>query len=77
MVKIELMELTSGIVRYKYFPEDSKEYGIVMLDRKTGERHFEKVTEDYGMKYAAHALKRVEEYRKHDDYLQKDIVAWY
>lgn len=77
MVKIELMELTNSIVRYKYFPESSKEYGIVMLDRKTGKRFFEKVIKDYGIKYAAHALQRVEEYQQKDNFLQKDVVAWY
>ena len=44
MVKIELLELTETIARYKYFPESSDKCGIVMLDRKTGERVFKNVT---------------------------------
>lgn len=77
MVKIELLELTENVARYKYFPENSEEYGIVMLDRKMGRGDFEKVHQGYGTKYAAHALKRVKEYQKSGDFLQKDIIAWY
>ena len=77
MVKIELLELTEDFARYKFFPEGSEDYGIVALNRKNGERVFEKQLASYGMMYAAHALKRIEEYRKKGDFLQEDIVAWY
>lgn len=77
MVKIELLELTENFARYKYFPESSNEYGIVLLNRKTGEREFEKLIRNYGTNYAAHALKRVDEYQKNGDFLQKDIIIWY
>ncbi|MDE7308816.1 MAG: hypothetical protein K2N61_09200 [Lachnospiraceae bacterium] len=42
MIKIEFIELTENIVRYKFFPENSQEYGIVALNRQTGERILEK-----------------------------------
>lgn len=38
MVRIELLELTDKIVKYKYIPENSDEYGIISLDRMTGEK---------------------------------------
>ena len=39
VVKIELLELTDKIVKYKYIPENSDEYGIVSFDRVTGEKN--------------------------------------
>lgn len=52
MVKIEKMELTDQMVRYRYFPEKSKKSGIVALNRDTGERILEKALEEYGNTYA-------------------------
>lgn len=77
MVKIELLELTNRFARYKYFPEDSSEYGIVALDRKTGRREFEKVVSGYGLNYAAHAIRRIEEFQKNEEFQERDTVVWY
>ena len=77
MVKIELLELTENFVRYRYFPEDSGDYGIVSLNRKTGKRELEKVLNEYPLSYAAHALYRMEEYSKKEKFPQKDVIAWY
>ncbi len=77
MVRIELLELTEDVAKYKFFPEDSKDYGIVVLIRKSKERIFEKQVAGYGTTYAAHALKRIEEYQKQGTYRQEDTVAWY
>lgn len=77
MVKIEFLELTENLVRYKYFPEDSNDYGIVSLNRKTKERILEKVLEKYSLKYAAHALYRMEKYLREEKFPEMDIVAWY
>lgn len=77
MVRIELLELTEETIRYKYFPEQSEECGIVVLGRKTGDRSLEKAVEGYSSNYAAHALRRMEEYQKEGNFPKKDIVAWY
>ena len=77
MVRIEKLELTNQIARYKYFPEKSQKSGIVALNRNTGERIFEKSIAGYGTTYAAHALRRVEEYQKNGEFLESDVVAWY
>ena len=61
MVRIELIELTKEIVRYKYFPEGLEEYGV----------------KDFSPNYAAHALRRIEEYHKKGTFSEKDIIAWY
>ena len=47
------------------------------MDRRSRERVFEKQVAGYGTTYAAHALRRVEEYQEKGDYLSQDIVAWY
>ncbi len=77
MVKIELLELTENVARYKYFPESSEEYGIVTLNRKTGQGEFEKLVRHYMTSYAAHALKQIAKYQQNGDFLQKDIIMWY
>lgn len=77
MVRIELLELTGELARYKFFPENSKEYGVVTLNRKNMERNIEKQLPGYRVTYAAHALKRIEEYQKQGNFLSEDMVAWY
>lgn len=77
MVKIEFIELTENIVRYKFFPENSKEYGIVALNRQTGERILEKEVKGYLSNYAAHAFCRMEEYQNKNDFPKEDMIAWY
>lgn len=77
MVRIELLELNEDVARYKFFPESSKEYGIVTLKRKTGERIWEKLLDAYTLSYAAHAISRVEEYQKSGDFKEQDLIAWY
>ena len=77
MVRIKFIELTENIIRYAFFPEDSEEYGIVALNRKTGERILEREIEGYTLNYAAHAFHRIEEYQKKNEFPKEDIVAWY
>lgn len=77
MVKIELLELTNKIVKYKYVPEEANEYGIVSLNRITGERKIEELVSGYSMNYPAHALHRIEEYQENENFREKDVVAWY
>lgn len=77
MVRIELLELAEDYAKYKFFPENSESFGIVSLNRKTGERMIEKIVEDYDNKYAFHALYRIEQYQKKGEFLEKDLVAWY
>lgn len=77
MVKIELIELTAEQAIYKYYPEKSDKFGIVVLNRKTGDREIKEMVTGYGNNYAAHALRRIEEYQRDEKFLQDDIVAWY
>lgn len=79
MVLIKLINLTDEYVEYAYYPEKILESeGVVRLSRKTGERQFIKEPgSDFGRRYAAHALRRIEEYQKNGKFLEKDVVAWY
>ena len=77
MVRIEMIELTDEFARYKYFPENSESFGIVKLNRMTKEREFEKTISGYSANYAAHAIRRVEEYDAIGSFKDKDVVAWY
>ena len=77
MLTLELLEITETIVKYKYYPEALKEYGIIMIDRMSEERKVEKEVTGYGSNYLAHAFRRIKEYIKNVNFLEKDIVAWY
>ena len=79
MVLIKLIYLSDEYVEYTYYPEkDMKAEGIVRFYRKTKERKFVKESkEDFGKRYAAHALGRIEEYQEKGSFLEEDIVAWY
>ena len=76
MLRLELIEVTEADVKYRYYPEDSKEYGVVILGKTTRERDIEEKADGYDMSYAAHALRRLEEYCEKNTFPKEDIVAW-
>ena len=41
MLRLELIEVTEANVKYRYYPEDSKEYGVVIFRKTTRERDIE------------------------------------
>ena len=41
MLRLELIEVTEVDVKYRYYPEDSKKYGIVIFRKTTRERDIE------------------------------------
>ena len=57
MLTLELLEITETMVKYKYYPEALKEYGIIMIDRMSEERKVEKEVTGYGSNYLAHAFR--------------------
>lgn len=77
MVRIKLLELTEDFARYKFFPEGAEDCGIVALNRISGERIIERQHADYGTQYAAHSLRRIEEYQKTGNYITEDTIIWY
>lgn len=76
MLRLELIEVTETIIKYKYYPEDSKESGVVIFRRTTREREIEEKADGYSTSYAAHALSRLEEYCEKNTFPREDIVAW-
>ena len=78
MVKIELLSFNEYEAVYKYFPEqETEKYGIVAVNRKTGERIIRKKNSDYGSEYAFHACREIERYISNGIFKSKGIVAWY
>ena len=59
MLRLELIEITEADVKYRYYPEDSKEYGIVIFRKTTRERDIEEKADGYDTSYAAHASGRI------------------
>lgn len=76
MLRIELIEVTEEYVKYRFYPEDSKEYGVVIYRKITRERDIEEETDGYSTSYAAHALRRLEEYCEKNTFPKEDIVVW-
>lgn len=74
---IILESLTDEKATYRYYPEDSKEYGIVSLMRKTGKRIHDKPHPDVISEYARQAWRRLEEYQKNGHFPERGQIAWY
>ena len=72
-----LESLTDEKVTYRYYPEDSKEYGIVSLMRETGERLLDKPHPDAISEYTRQAWCRLEECQEAGNFPEKVMVAWY
>lgn len=78
MESLELLEVNEDKVIYKYYPEqETEKFGVVSVNRKTGERKFEKLFEKYGTSYAGHACRELERYITNGSFPVKGAVAWY
>ena len=77
MEYIVLEELTDDRVAYRYYPEGGSEYGIVSLDRKTGERFHDKICPDSISMYAGQAWRRLDEYQAAGEFPKRAQIAWY
>ncbi|MBQ7704572.1 MAG: hypothetical protein IJT73_03965 [Selenomonadaceae bacterium] len=78
MEKLELLEVNEDKAVYKYFPEtETEKFGIVSVNRKTGERKIEKLFEEYGNRYAFHACNELERYISKGNFPVNGGVAWY
>ena len=76
MEYLELELLTDEIVSYRYYPEGGEEYGIVSLNRKTGERIHDLPCPGCSSSYAGQAWMRIEDYQKQGRFPEKGIAAW-
>jgi hypothetical protein len=77
MLRVEKVSVTDEKVTYRYYPEQESSYGIVSVNRKTGERSFDKVEPEYGTRYAAHACVWIERQIKRGDFPETGGEAWY
>lgn len=76
METLILEVLTDEKVSYRYYPEDGEEYGIVSLNRKTGERTHDLVCPGSISLYARQAWSRLDEYQASSRFPKRDLVAW-
>lgn len=77
MEDLKLESLTDEIVSYRYYPEGGEKYGIVSLNRKTGERIHDLPCPDTISSYAGQAWMRLEEYQSKNYFPEKALVMWY
>ena len=78
MLRLKLIEETDTRAVYGYFPEEEKENGSLSIDKRTGEIQVVEVAKsDTFNRYLHHAVSRVEQYYKNNNYLEIDTVAWY
>ena len=79
---IELIELTSEIVRLRYYPEQREaagKFGEVTYFRKTQNWKFDEIAEDYPRNYALHACLSARQIDKFNNGKFKKAwrVSWY
>ena len=77
MLILRLEFLSNEIVRYRYYPEDREDFGLIELNRITGEINLKAEVKEYGSFYWRHAVYRIDEYFEADNFPEKDMVAWY
>ena len=78
MERLELLEVNEDKVVYKYYPEqETEKFGVVSVNRKTGEHKIEKLFDNYGKMYAFHACRELERYITNGSFPVKGGVAWY
>ena len=77
MEYLELELLTEDKVSYRYYPEGGQEYGIVSLDRQTGQRIHDLPCPGSISAYAGQAWRRIEEYQRDNNFPERGLVAWW
>lgn len=78
MVTFEKIKIENDIIYYSYYPEGKNIKGIVSINIKTGEKNIVDLADnDKRKKYAIHVLSKLQQYRKDDNFKDKDGIAWY
>lgn len=78
MLRLKLVEITSSKVVYNYYPENYVSYGTIVIDITNGEVLSVTIAKDDTFEiYMNHAISKVEEFVKNNDYPEEQTVAWY
>lgn len=78
MLRLELVDNTKEEAVYHYFPEGKEKYGMISVNKNTGELSVEKIAvNDEYKKYLFHAISRIRKFFSENRFLEKDVVAWY
>ena len=78
MLKYELIEGTDDLIRYKYYPEGMNEYGVVYIDKRTGNCGIETMAPEdcSGSSYILHMFSRMQSFLSANSFRQSGKIAW-
>lgn len=78
MLRLKLVEITNSKVVYNYYPESYVSYGTIVIDITNAEVLSVTIAKDDTFEiYMNHAISKVEEFVKNNDYPEEQTVAWY
>ncbi len=77
MLRYLMISETENEIKYRYYPEDGKESGIVSVNKKTGECSVDEAAyNDRHQRYAMKLLKKMKEFVTDNSFEKNGIVAW-
>ena len=78
MLRFELVENTTDLVTYRYFPENCEHYGSIAV-RKSDKTIINQLVapNDEFKWYFSHMYIRIKQYIDADQYKDKGLIAWY
>lgn len=80
MLKYRLSRENDNERIYFYYPEGKEDYGIIAINKKTGEIRINSLAkEDRGIQifYAYKLVRQLEKFYRTGEYRESGIVAWY
>lgn len=79
MLRLRKKEIKDGVIYYYYQKEGKGEWGLLYYNPTTEERGFVQLAEGdrkEDPRYRNHAVYRIKEYIRNNNFPEKDLVAW-
>ena len=78
MLLLKLLEESDSEVVYSYFPEKKKYFGIVKINKITGEIiDVQTADNDLHKRYMHHAVSKIISLCEKGDFPREEMVSWY
>ena len=78
MLLLKLLEESDSEVVYSYFPEKKKYFGIVKINKITGEIiDVQTADNDLHKQYMHHAVSKIISFCEKGDFPKEEMVSWY
>ena len=77
MVRLERIEINGRMAEADFYPEDSTQYGHVVVNLDTRDYTETVSVSDYGLSYAHHAARELVRISKEGDIPERRTVMWY